>query len=390
MKKIVSILLGTVMIVLFALTWYCSSKTEQLFSAQISALNQKSAGLYKLELESYRRRLFSATAKTVITLPSSEKIWLKHQFRHFVWGIKMVTRLIPDSAPINQLTDLTPAENLELVTTIDLQGNSNSTMELPQLNISTTTGTLKLSDITARWDFDHEMANGVFDLQINQLRQIDTPESTIILKNLHYRGQTTLTAKTLSVGIDFNIDQLELAGGNFSDARIKLNLRDIDAELFLSLQQIAAQLQRDGLDHTNNSFTLRLRLLELYSQLINSGMTLDLEELSLHSDDGKLSGHGKLSLKNSNNAAILFSPIEAINAKFLFEIDKDLFTNGYRVFNNLRSNSKKENPAILAEQAEQLAGGLVQKGILTRQENNSYRIDFSLSEGQMKLNGDSI
>ena len=67
------------------------------------------------------------------------------------------------------------------------------------------------------------------------------------------------------------------------------------------------------------------------------------------------------------------------------EFNRPLFAAGYRFYDKFRTG-KNENIAVLNEQAEQLAGGLVQKGILTRESGN-LSLNFLFSHGQKTLNG---
>ena len=63
------------------------------------------------------------------------------------------------------------------------------------------------------------------------------------------------------------------------------------------------------------------------------------------------------------------------------------------VYDILFPESSEDFPgddALLAEQAEQIAGGLVQKGILTRQDGDKFRVDFSWAGGQGILNGEPL
>lgn len=93
MKKFFSSLMIVSLVALFAMTWYTSRKTEQLFTAQIAAFNQTAPELIKVDLQSYQRKLFSSSARTALRIQGQKGIFFDHQIRHFVWGIKMVTTL---------------------------------------------------------------------------------------------------------------------------------------------------------------------------------------------------------------------------------------------------------------------------------------------------------
>ena len=94
--------------------------------------------------------------------------------------------------------------------------------------------------------------------------------------------------------------------------------------------------------------------------------------------------------QESASESSLFS-LGNITANFQLEIDRGAFIIGYRLLNDLQSaQGQYQNRAVLAEQAEQIAGGLVQKGIFTRQDGDKFRVDFSWAGGQGILNGEPL
>jgi uncharacterized protein YdgA (DUF945 family) len=185
-----------------------------------------------------------------------------------------------------------------------------------------------------------------------------------------------------------NFAELFLAEEKLSNGQLKLTLSGIDSELLRSFQQITEQLQRKTLNQQISSLELQIQMLGLYTQLLHSGISLNLEKLSLDTTDGSINGTGMLTLLNNSDSTGTTFSLENIKADFQLEIDRGAFVTGYRLFNNLQIDEQKElNPAVLAEQAEQIAERLIQKGIFTRPDKNTLRVEFSLFEGQVKLNG---
>ncbi|MCD6581577.1 MAG: DUF945 family protein [Desulfuromusa sp.] len=422
MKKILSILMALTIVALFALTWYCSNQTEQHFTAQIAAINQASPELINVELINYHRKLFTANAETAIRIRGEEKLSLNHQIRHFVWGVKMITTLAPDSALAKEIVIQLPSDQLQLITDFSLLGASKSRFILPQLTFQNDSSSLEMTGFSIGWDLNGDLTMGNLiclldnlqiqhadqselnlanlrissqmtdlqdiplgngELQLEKLQLMRSGKPAIEFQNIQYWGQTDLHQELFSSAAELNFAQLLLAGETLSNGRLKLTLSGIDADLIHSIQQTAGQLQQQTLNQQSSPLELQLQLFGLYSELLNSGITLTLEELSLSTDNGKVSGDGVLSLlKESTAESPLFS-LESITANFQLEIDRDAFVTGYRLLNNLQSaEDKYQNPAVLAEQAEQIAGGLVQKGIFTRQDGDKFRIDFSWAEGQ--------
>ncbi len=430
MKKILSILMVLTLIILFALTWYCSRQTEQFFAARIAAINQVSPQLIVVELQNYQRKLFTANAETAVKIGGKEEIRLNHQIRHFVWGVKMVTVLAPDSTLAKGIVTQIPLDQFQLITDINLLGASKSRLILPQFKFQNDRGNLEITGFSAGWNLDGELTMGNFvclldslqvqqadqselnlvnlkitsqitdlqdiplgngELQLEKLQLIMGGKPAIEFQNIQSRGETALTQGLFSSSAELNFGRLLLAEETLRDGFLKLTLSEIDAELFHSIQNATGQLQQQALGQQNSSLERQLQLLELYTELLQSGMTLHLEELSLSTDNGEINGKGMLLLpQESASESSLFS-LENITANFQLEIDRGAFVTGYRLLNDLQSaQGQYQNRAVLAEQAEQIAGGLVQKGIFTRQDGDKFRVDFSWAGGQGILNGEPL
>lgn len=430
MKKILSILMVLTIVTLFSLTWYFSHKTEQIFTDQITTINQASPELVNIELIDYQRKLFASKAETAVSINGGKEVRLNHQMRHFVWGVEMITTLSPDSALAKNVVINTPHEPLQLTTDFSLLGASKSRFILPQFQIEDESGNLKITGFSAGWDLSSDLTMGNFvcfldnlqlqladqgelnlanlkistqitdvqevplgngTLQLEKLQLIGDEKPAIEFKNLQYRGETDLIQGLFSSTAELSFPQLILAGETLSDGKIKLTLSGIDAELLRALQQTAGKLQQQALDQQSNSLELQLQLFGLYSELLSSGMTLTLEEFSLNTANGGVSGTGALTLlKESVAGSSLFS-LEDIKANFQLEIDHGAFVTGYQLFDNLQSSEGHyQNQTVLAEQAEQISGGLIQKGIFTRQDGDKFHMDFSLVDGKGRLNGKSF
>ena len=432
MKKILSILMVLTLIVMFALTWYCSRKTEQLFMDQVNVLNQTAPALIKVGLQNYQRKLFSSIAQTTFHIQGKKGVTfnLSHQIRHFIWGVKIITVLEDGSGLAGSIETTVPLDEIQLITDIGLQGGSNSALVFPQLSFQGDDKTLTVTGIEIGWSLNKDLTSGDFICRLKELSLQQGAREVLNLDSLHiftqttdlqdvplgsgkislgrlkleqpgmipiefqdiqYQGQTELTQGNFSGTFDLNFAQLLLAEEALSNGRVKLTLSGVDTALLKSLQQTAKDLQLKALDSQASSLELQIQLLGLYSKILNSGVTLSLEEVSLTSGEGGIKGSGELTLLEDSVSGGLLSPLANINAKFQLDIDRTAFVNSYRILNNLQSaDVENQNPAVLAEQAEQIAGGLVQKGVFVRQSGGSFHVDFSWDEGLGTLNGEPL
>ncbi len=418
------------LVALFAMTWYVSRKTEQIFTSQITAFNQIAPERIKVDLQNYQRKLFSSRARTALWIQGEKKIIFDHQIRHFVWGIKMITTLSGDSELAQIIAENIPLDQIQLTTDISLQGASQSKLALPEISFQDPGGRLKMNGFRASWSLDADLSMGELTCQLDSfvLQQAEQGEvvfsglaissqmtnlqdiplgsgellleklsivghgkPTLEVHNIHYLGQADLDQDVYRSTGALSFSTATLAEEKLNSGELKLVLSGLDPELLHSLQQTAKQLQSKVLNQQINALELQIQLLDLYPKLFNSGVTLSLEKLSLSSGDDQINGHGILTLLEKSAPQGAFFSLENIQGSFQLDIDRGAFVAGYRLFNLLRfGESKNQNAAVLAEQAEQLAGGLVQKGIFTRQDGGKFHVNFSLLDGQGKLNGTRV
>ena len=79
---------------------------------------------------------------------------------------------------------------------------------------------------------------------------------------------------------------------------------------------------------------------------------------------------------------------ERLKAELLFDLDSGAFAALFRLFDSLqRQGQPAQNRAVLTEQAEQLAGAFIQKGLLSRREDGGYRSELKIEQGNAELNG---
>ena len=177
-------------IILFALTWYCSQITEQNFTAQITAINQASPDLIKIELTNYQRKLFTANAETAVRIGGDE-VKFNHQIRHFVWGVKIVTTLTPDSALAKKMTTRIPLEQLQLTTDFSFLGVSKSRLILPQLAFQDDNRNLEITGFSVGWDLNGDLTAGNFICLLDNFKLQQADQSELNLANLKISTQMT-------------------------------------------------------------------------------------------------------------------------------------------------------------------------------------------------------
>ena len=424
MRKIFSSLLIIILILLFGATYFCSRKTEEVFKAQAAQVNQNYPGFAQVELLDYQRGLLLSEVKTKIIF-QQEVVQLHHQIRHFPWKVQVFTTLEKDSELAAELSDVIPFEQLQLVTEVFFDGSSQSQFHIDELKLSDKKVQLRLQSVDFALELDGRLSDGQLALGLDRLEIAETEETEVVLaglkmnsnfrdlqglplgdgtvqidnisvkargkqgfalSGLNYAGNSLLEADTLTSGLNLQLTSLELGGENFSDGQLQMQISGIDAIALKELQGNVRQLQQDMQGQQIDPVILQLQLLGLYSQLFQQGVTLSIDQLAMQADAGRVSGHGAVTLQELNFSGGGLIPLDKLKGDFLLDIDRQFFNAGFRMLDTLQRKGQRRNPAVLNEQAEQIAGGLVQKGIFSRREGG-YQLELKLDQGLVELNG---
>lgn len=136
MKKVLTPLLLLALALLFGTTWYCSLQTEKYFIAEVAAINKALPEAVRVKTTAYQRHLFAAEVETVVTVAGRDFSRFHHLIRHYVWGVDMVSTLAPESVLGQQVEQVFPVDQLQLVSHINLQGKFTSNFDLVALEKS--------------------------------------------------------------------------------------------------------------------------------------------------------------------------------------------------------------------------------------------------------------
>ncbi len=418
-KRRLTPILLIIILALFGLTYYNSIKAEQLFRQQLSELNQE-AGI-TISLESYQRRFFSAEATTSAQNPLLGTLRLHHLIRHFAWGGQMETRLI--EAPLLEQAFIAqpPLTEFSLTSKAGLTGQLSNVLSIPELHLQNGTLALNIENADASWHKKLDqpgqfaLSADAFDVQHGdeqfKLQQLEISATAAD----NFRSTSTLTTAALSLAdaeqkliqagslaattstelidgkmvqnSELTVQQIDLLGEQFDNARLDMTLSAIDPELLAQIQGALHQLQRQALLGQEQGFESQMQLLGLYMQLIHSGVTLEVNDLSLQQQDSDFAARGHLKLPDSQSDFSGFS-FTALDIAVQLGVDPQLFKSAWFALN--RARQQEQNRAVSDELAEQLLGGLEQKGLLSKNQQGRYSLDYQKNENGTILNGKSL
>jgi uncharacterized protein YdgA (DUF945 family) len=318
---------------------------------------------------------------------------------------------------------------LQLQTDINLDGASQSQLSLPEVTFSDDKSQLQLYGLRFTFSLDGQLSDGQMSFQLDSLKLSETGDAEVTiadvalssqftdlqgvprgdgefrvgtfalkqqqnpgfeLNDLRYSASSTLDDNQLTSGLDLQLATLKLGGEIFTNGRAQLKVRGIDVAAVREMQTSARQLQAELHGQQVDPVILQLQMLELYSRLFQAGLEVSLQQLSLQSDGGTLQGQGMVNAQGLNLAGGNPLAFDKFDGQFQLDIDQALFNAGFRSLDNLQRHGQTSNSAVQNEQAEQLAGGLLQKGIFSRRKDGGYRLELSIEQGQAELNGNPI
>jgi uncharacterized protein YdgA (DUF945 family) len=420
-KILVPTLLG-ILAVLFGLTWYCSVKAEDYFSVWMERTDQLARPLLTTGIVDYRRRLFTAEATTYVAVRGGERVAFHHLIRHYVWGVSITTTAQPADAEQRRLFG-----ELRAVTKIGPTGAISSRLTLPRLQIDMADDRAVIEQISAEWqsgaaagqvswrisaaqgDFlvadqgsvafsGGELRGTLTDLDPFPLGQ---HQATIGTLSLRATGMPRVSLETLRLDGD---TRRAVGGGYQSGAQVAFAALSIGAETFRqgrmivetdaideplvdlfvqARRELRRQLQSGGLAAIPVAATV---FPELYEQLLQSGLTLFLRELTLATDGGDLLGSGSVMLPPATGHSAQRNYFERLQAGLDVDFDIGIVSRIYQLFGQaLGAPERIQSSAALEMELRMIIGALAQLGYLQQLQEDRFRLQLSLEQGDFRL-----
>lgn len=416
-KKLLTPTLIFTLVILFALTWYVSIKAEDYFSLWVERSNQYAPAMTTNELISYDRQFFTADAITAFDVKGLGRYDFHHLIRHYVWGVTIIT------TPAEDTVSAALFDGLRIVTDIGPTGAARSRMSMPRLTVDSAAGsTLTIERIAAEGRVNATATEGSWNLTMDQLHIVDGHNRLLIsgiqssadMDNLDHfplgESHTRINSISMEKAGDrpFILEGLNLLGNNllddsrhyltrsdlsfvrlkadnntFQDGRLILELRDIDAQVIDAFVEARNNLRsRINTTTVTGDDVAELFLLPVSSALLESGLTLALENISLAAAEGYLRGEGKATLTSTPADIALEKLLELLRVNLQAEFDVHILARINKLFSGTVNNL-----AVKEEELSMIFGGLVQLGFLTRLEGDRFRLLVSYDDGEIMLNG---
>jgi uncharacterized protein YdgA (DUF945 family) len=419
-KKLLTPTLIITLVTLFTLTWYCSIKAEEYFALWVERSNHYAPVSTTSELVSYERGFFTAEAITTVDIADLGRYDFHHLIRHYAWGATIITTPVAESGTSSLL------EGLRIVTDVGPTGAARSRLSLPQLTVDTDIGTTVTIDrIAGEGHINATGTQGSWNISLEQIRIVLDKHNHLVIAGInssaemenldqfplgHSRTRINSLALETADGRPFVINGMNIEWANlldpkqryetlsdisftsmqagestFAEGRLALRLNELDTRLIESLMTARNKL-RHHISYSNNVDDPLIDevMLPVYHALLESGATLVLENLSLATTGGQLSGAGRASLKPETADTAPGEWLEQIDSELQLDFDVVILARLNQLAEQIQG--KAGNITRNEEELQMIFGGLVQLGFLSHLEGERFRLRVAYNKGEIKLN----
>jgi uncharacterized protein YdgA (DUF945 family) len=420
-KKLLTPTLIVTLVTLFALTWYCSIKAEEYFALWVERSNQYAPINTTNELVSYERQFFTAEAITTVDITDLGRYDFHHLIRHYAWGVTMITTPMADSATSSLL------EGLRVVTDVGPTGSARSRLSLPQLSVETPLGnTVTIDRIAGEGQVNAAATQGSWNISLEQIGIVLDKDNQLVVAGINSSGQmdnldqfplgqsrtriNSLALKsadsrpvvisglniewanqlepeqrymTLS---DMSFANLQAGESAFTDGRLSIKLNDLDPRVIESLMTARNRFRRHiSSASVMDDLLIEEAILPVYYALLQSGANLELENLSLATTGGQLSGVGRATLKPGTTQTAPSEWFEQIDSELQLDFDVVILARLGQLAEQIQG--KSTNISVKEEELRMIFGGLEQLGFLSRLEGERFRLRVVYDDREIRFNG---
>jgi uncharacterized protein YdgA (DUF945 family) len=419
-KKLLTPTLVITLVTLFTLTWYCSIKAEEYFALWVERSNHYAPVNATSELVSYDRGFFTADAVTTVDIAGLGRYDFHHLIRHYAWGVTMTTTPVAESDTSSLL------EGLRIVTDVGPTGAARSRLSLPQLTVETDIGTTVTIDrIAGEGHVNATVTQGSWNISLEQIRIVLDEHNHLVIAGMNSSaemenldqfplGQSRTRINNLALetadGRPFVINGMNIEWVNlldprqryetlsdmsfvsmqageiaFTEGRLALKLNELDTRVIEALMTAKNRLRHHISSSNSVDDPLIVEvILPLYHVLLQSGATLVLENLSLATTDGQLSGAGRAILRPGTVDTAPVEWLEQIDSELQLDFDVAILASLNQLAEQIQG--KTSNITRKEEELQMIFGGLVQMGFLSHLEGERFRLRVAYNKGEIKLN----
>ncbi|KTC91763.1 YdgA family protein [Legionella cincinnatiensis] len=316
----------------------------------------------------------------------------------------MHTKTVPNNDEL-QFNWMGLSALLRLSSNID---NLDSSLKFYGIDGSTNNTVFKIGLITHTFNskrIQEWLWVGQSHFNISSISVTSNSQNILDLKEFDFILSSDITNETLDFDYKLSLQKLLANNQNYSPAIVKLSLKNLDPEVMAKLnKQIFNMTQNSDPHLVASSIATEL------PKLLSKGPVLELSEMTINLPEGKIVGHFKISLPQTEEINDLSKAMQQVQGQGYFKapitIVKELITSSIKskLKGNQQTEQTSQNPTTLPQsstnptsiatdldeeaknQANQILQNLVEKGFL-KIKDKEYILQFKLENQKIIVNG---
>ena len=301
------------------------------------------------------------------------------------------------------------------VTWQGLSGDSTTSADMKQMTLKVLLPLLQVNSAAQKFSMtqvkiDANLQEGASGLTTGSLSySIDKLNSVSETGTMDLNGLVLATSSSeaggnLSANIDLKIQEFSNATSSYGPGLINIKIRNLDVATLVKYQNEMRTLQTKGLPAEQMPSMLMGKMLALVTSLSKKAPEMEITKISFKMPDGEVSGHGKLVLDGSktdigenpglllmalSGEGVLLVPKSAIRT--LTELDLNRQVESLKAQGKL---SEKEIKKLTPQKVSEISSGAASKymdryaaNMKLVPDGDNYKAEFSLSQGQLLVNG---
>ncbi len=273
-------------------------------------------------------------------------------------------------------------------------------LRAPLLTLATAGGRVRLSGLALDSDTHkgiEQISLGNVALSLDSFEMTPKDGSPFALAGIVATGNSVARGDVIDTQADLRVKSVTAGGVKVGPGVYRIVLRNLDAKSLAKIDSTLTQLKKQDIPRQQMSMMMGATLLGVMPQLLEKGPILEIPELSLETEYGKLNGSGRLTVDVSDRAALsnplmlrqalvaevdVQIPEKFVEAIMARRVKKELAAKG-------ESYSDEQLTALARRQLQQRLQSTPLGRMLERQ-GGMYRFKASIARGQLTVNGRAV
>ncbi|MDM8560004.1 YdgA family protein [Candidatus Parabeggiatoa sp. HSG14] len=261
----------------------------------------------------------------------------------------------------------------------------------PQIQLKTDQGQIVMQGLSLNADVQPSKANfmqGTGDLSIANVQLASKLIQPVKLEGLKLIAKNNIVNDNLMVAVQTKLQQISVDNKNYGSSYIDFKIQNWHVPTLSRIKNTLVKMHHQGLSVTQQSNIAMFRLMPYGLTLLKNAPEFTINQLNVNTPKGKLRGKMRVKVESfDGNFLVLFNPsllLNALNVQLDMLISQSLLDGKKTVLS--------EKTSTISSKVKQYSKTWLDRGLLIPAKNKSdyYRSQMQLSDGILQVNGQQL